>query len=148
VARTALPEPIDHKYTFPQFMLALAAKRGRTYGWKTDYAQATRDTPGCQVVGADDIQRWQRERHVPDWAYQQIEILDYRDRKGQSAPEWKSDEVQYLIDLYQADPHESNASLAAKCQEHFDRPVNVPAIKGMVHRLGEQDRLPRHRPPR
>jgi hypothetical protein len=146
--QTAQPEPVDHTYTIEQFMVALASKLGRTYGWKTDYAQATKDTPGSHSVDTDDIHRWQKERRVPDWAYTQIAVLDFRARIGRGAPEWKSDEVQHLVNLYQADPHEPNASLANKCSDHFGREITEQAIKGAVYRLGRQGRLPLQRPPR
>jgi hypothetical protein len=139
------PLPINETYTIEQFMLALATKLGRTYGWRTDYALATKNTPGCHEVNTDDIQRWQKQRRVPDWAFAQIDALHYRIRIGHSNPEWKPDEVQYLIDLYRADPHESNASLAAKCKLRFGRDINEQSIKGAVYRLGRQGRLPQHR---
>lgn len=145
VARV-MPEPINQTYTMDQFMLALCVKLGRTYGWRTDYARATANTPGSHHVTTDDIQRWQKQRHVPDWAFTQIEVLDYRARLGRSGPTWKPDEVNHLIQLYVADPHEPNASLARKCSEHFNRPITEQAIKGAVYRLGRQGRLPAQRP--
>jgi hypothetical protein len=141
-----VPEPIDNFYTMAQFMLRLASKLGRTYGWKTDYALATLNTPSCHEVKLDDIARWQKDKRVPDWAYTQIEILDFRVRIGRNSPEWRAEEIQFLIDLYLADPHESNASLAAKCSERFDRPITPDSIKGIIYRLGRQGRLPTHRP--
>jgi len=147
VARTT-PEPVNNYYTIEQFMVALASKMGRTYGWRTDYVKATHETPGCQKVETDDIQKWQKERRVPDWAYQQIEMLEFRVRMGRTGPEWKEDEVEYLIGEYMTDPHQPNALLAEKCMQRFGRDITEQAIKGAIYRLGQSGRLPLHRPKR
>jgi len=143
-----VPEPVNDHYTIEQFMLRLASKMGRTYGWRTDYAKATHETTGCQPVDTDDIQKWQKERRVPDWAYRQIDLLEFRMRMGRAGPEWKADEVDYLIAEYQADPHQPNATLATKCMKQFGRDISEQAIKGAIYRLGQTGRLPQHRPPK
>lgn len=142
----AQPQPIDQSYSLDQFMVALARKRGRTYGWRTDYAQATRDTPGSFQVSTDDIQKWQKRRRVPEQAYAQIEWLIYRDRIGCSKPNWSSDDIEYLVREYEVDPRQANATLARKCTDHFGRLITEQAIKGEIYRLGEAGRLPRKRP--
>jgi hypothetical protein len=135
------PEPVDHSYTMEQFMLALATKRGRTYGWRTDYARATQETPGCRVVHTDDIQKWQKDNRVPEWAVDQISRMSFKQRIGRAGPEWKPGEVQFLIDLCIANPREPNASLANKCQERFGRDITESSIKGAKFRLNRQGRL-------
>jgi hypothetical protein len=140
------PVAIDQTYSLDQFLLAVTMKKGGTYGWKVDYVQASHDTPGCREVEIDDIQRWQKDGRVPDWAYNQIEQMDFPERVGRSAPSWKSQEVDYLIQLYTANPHESNASFAAKCSERYGTPRSEQSIKGAIYRLGRQGRLPPHRP--
>jgi hypothetical protein len=147
VTRVA-PEPVDHTYTIEQFMLALATKLGRTYGWRTDYARASKETPGSHEVALDDIQKWQKDKRVPEWAFTQIETLEFHLRIGRSGPEWKPSETQYLIEIYRANPRESNASFASKCVLRFGRDVSEQAIKGAIYRLGQQGRLPAHRPPK
>lgn len=69
-------------YPLREFIIALAARRKRTYGWKKDYAQATEDTPDCLRVTIDDIQKWQRQDRVPLEAFVQIERLQYPVRKS------------------------------------------------------------------
>jgi len=142
------PEPVNASYTLDQFMLALALRLGRTYGWRTDYARATQDTPGSHTVSTDDIQKWQKEKRVPEWAYTQIEWLKFNHRLGRNGPEWSQDEVGFLVDEYKTDPHQKNVVLAAKCEERFGRHISEQAIKGAVYRLGKQGVLPERRPSR
>ena len=142
------PEPVNDTYTLDQFMVAIATRRGRTYGWKTDYAIATVNTPGCHQVSTDDIGKWQKDHRVPEWAYLQIEWLIFPTRIGRSRPEWSEDNIDYLVELCVADPRESNNKLAAKCTAHFDREISPNSIKGARYRLAQIGRLPDHRPPR
>lgn len=138
------PEPVGAYYTLNQFMVALAARRRRTYGWRIDYAQATEQTPGCYRVSTDDIQKWQKEDRVPEQAFMQIDWLHYPVRAGKSSPkpEWKPHEVDFLITLCKANPSEPNASLAKQCAEYFERIIDEAAIKGKKHRLIRAGRLP------
>lgn len=142
------PEPINQTYTLDQFMVRIAAHRGRTYGWKIDYVTATANTPGSQPVSTDDIGRWQKNQRVPEWAYAQIEWLKFPKRIGRAHPEWSDDDVEFLVDLCVTDPHETNSKLAKKCTAHFDREISPNAIKGARYRLAQMGRLPEHRPPR
>jgi hypothetical protein len=142
------PEPVDQKYSMDQFMLKLGTKRGRTYAWRSDYARATTVTPGCQVVTTDDIQKWQKEKRVPDWAYLQIDWLEYPNRSSQANEDWSDANDGFLVKLYVVNPHVSNAVLAAKCTQHFGRCISEQAIKGKIYRLGKLGRLPFHRPAR
>lgn len=144
------PAPVNAHYTVKQFMVALAARRRRTYGWKKDYAQATEETPGCFRVSTDDIQKWQKEDRVPEQAFMQIEWLRYPIRTGKSPPKpsWSEDNLAYLIKEYETDPHQPNAGLAEKCTAHFGRTISEQAIKGQLFRLGEANRLPKQRPAR
>ena len=142
------PEPVNACYTLDQFMLALALKLGRTYGWRTDYARATQDTPGSHAVSTDDIQKWQREKRVPEWAYTQIGWLHFNHRLGRSGPDWSQDEVTFLVDEFGTDPHQKNVVLAVKCEQRFGRTISEQAIKGAVYRLGKQGILPQRRPNR
>lgn len=144
----ASPEPINQSYSMDQFMLKLGTQRGRTYAWRSDYARATTETPGCQVVTTDDIQRWQKEKRVPEWAYLQIEWLVYPNRPSRSNEDWSDSNDGFLIELYTANPHLPNATLAARCTKQFGRPISEQAIKGKIHRLGKLGRLPIHRPSR
>ena len=142
------PEPINETYTLDQFMVAIAARRGRTYGWKIDYAQATANTPGSHPVTTDEIGKWQKDQRVPIWAYAQIEWLQFPKRIGRQRPEWTDDNIDFLVELCLSDPRQSNNRLAAKCSEHFDREITPNSIKGQLFRLGQIGRLPEHRPPR
>lgn len=142
------PAPVNECYTLDQFMLALALKLGRTYGWRTDYARATQETPGSHTVSTDDIQKWQREKRVPEWAYTQIGWLKFNHRLGRSGPDWSQDEVSFLVTEYRSDPHQKNLVLATKCAQHFGRLITEQAIKGAVYRLGRQGVLPQRRPSR
>lgn len=142
------PEPVNETYSLDQFMVRIAARRGRTYGWKTDYAIATATTPGSQPVSLDEIGKWQKEQRVPVWAYVQIEWLKFPKRIGRQRPEWTDDNIDYLVDLCITDPHESNNRLAAKCTAHFEREISPNSIKGARFRLAQMGRLPEHRPPR
>jgi hypothetical protein len=72
--------------------------------------------------------------------------MAFPERVGRSAPSWKHDELAYLIELYTANPHESNASFAAKCSERYGSQRSEQSIKGAIYRLGRQGRLPLHRP--
>jgi hypothetical protein len=139
------PEPINASYSLDQFILALAMKLGRTYGWRTDYVRATKDTPDSHTVNTDDIQKWQREKRVPEWAYTQIEWLQFNHRMGHSGPDWSNDEVSFLVDEYKSDPHQKNVVLAIKCEQRFGRSISEQAIKGAVYRLGKQGVLPQRR---
>lgn len=149
-AEIANPAPVNAHYTVKQFMVALAARRRCTYGWKKDYAQATEETPDCFRVSTDDIQKWQKEDRVPEQAFVQIDWLRYPVRTGKSPPKpnWSEDNLEYLIREYQADPHQPNAGLAKKCTAHFGRTISEQAIKGALFRLGEANRLPKQRPPK
>ena len=142
------PEPVNETYSFDQFMVRIAARRGRTYGWKTDYAIATATSPGSQPVTTDEIAKWQKEHRVPVWAFTQIEWLQFPKRIGRTRPEWTDDNIEYLVDLCIADPHESNNRLAAKCTARFEREISPNSIKGARFRLAQMGRLPDHRPPR
>ena len=142
------PEPVNDTYTLDQFIVKVTTIRGRAYGWKTDYAMATANTPGSHRVSTDDIGKWQKEKRVPDWAYAQIEWLKYPTRIGRARPEWTDNDVEYLVDLCITDPHETNGKLAEKCTAHFDREITSGAIKGARFRLAQIGRLPEHRPPR
>lgn len=144
----AIPEPIDAHYTIKQFMAALAQQRGRTYAWKKDYTTATEHTPGSLKVSIDDIQKWQKEKLVPEQAYVQIDWLTYPTRVGKSAPKpkWSENNIDYLVAEYEFDPKRSNAFLAEKCTIQFKRPITEQAVKGALFRLGESGRLPKQRP--
>jgi hypothetical protein len=146
----AIPEPIDAHYTIKQFMVALAKQRGRTYAWKKDYTVATEQTPGSLKVSIDDIQKWQKEKLVPEQAYVQIDWLTYPTRVGKSAPKpkWSEIEIDYLVAQYEIDPRRPNALLAEKCSVQFTRSITEDAVKGALFRLGECGRLPKQRPER
>ena len=138
------PEPVGDAYPLDQFMLALAVRRGCTYGWRKDYADATQNTPGSFLVSTEDIQKWQREKRVPAQAFAQISWLVYPTRTGRagSKPTWKAMEVDYLFDLCRANPLEQNAVLAQRCTDHFHRDIDESAIKGKKYRLIKAGRLP------
>lgn len=144
------PEPENDSYPLDQFQLALMLKLGRTYGWKVDYADATQITPGSQKVNTDDIQRWQKERRVPVWAYTQIAWLMFPNRVGRakSKPQWIDTEVDYLLDMCRANPTEANATLAERCSVRFNREIVESAIKGKKYRLIKEGLLPECDPAR
>jgi len=140
------PAPVNQSYSFEQFMQALSARLGRTYGSRTDYANATRQTPGSRVVSTDEIQRWQKEGRVPEDVYVQVSWLHYAPRSSPKSPDWATEELDHLVTLYHGDPHQSNAVLAGKCSEEFRRSITESAIRGQIYRLGKAGRLPAHRP--
>ena len=136
---------VDDHYSMDQFLVAITAKKGGMYGWKVDYVQAS-TASDCREVSFEDIHRWQKEGRVPDWAYTQIERMEFPERIGRSGPSWRQEELEHLIQLYTADPHETNASLAAKCSERYGTQRSEQSIKGVIYRLGRQGRLPMYRP--
>lgn len=142
------PQPVDDTYPLDQFMVALAAQRGCTYGWRKDYADATHNTPGCLLVSTEDIQRWQREKKVPARAYAQIGSLTYPKRRSEAKPTWKAEEDGFLITLCRINPQEQNAALARRCTEEFGRLIDQDAIKGKKYRLVRAGRLPECDPSR
>ena len=142
------PQAVSGFYTMEQFMAALARKLGRTYGWRVDYVEATKQTPGATLVETTTIQHWQTQRLVPALYYDQIETLLFRKRVGKSCPEWSNENYDYLEALYKEDPAQKNRALAEKCSEHFDRDINENSIRGAVDRLRKSGRLPERRPGR
>ena len=142
------PQAVGGFYTMEQFMAALARKLGRTYGWRVDYVEATKQTPGAVLVETTTIQHWQIQRLVPEVYYDQIEMLQFRKRIGKSCPEWSNDDYDYLEEQYKENPTQKNRALAAKCSEHFERDINENSIRGAVDRLRKNGRLPERRPGR
>lgn len=135
-------------YTMEQFLSVLTAKMRRSYGWRTDYIIATHETPDCQPVANESIQKWQNSNKVPDWAVHQIDRLIFRKRGGNSAPTWSDEDEQYLTDLYKQDPRQRNRSLANNCEQHFGRTITENSIKGALDRLRKHGSLPKKRPSR
>lgn len=142
------PQSVGGFYTMEQFMASLARKLGRTYGWRVDYVEATKHTPGAVLVETTTIQHWQIQRLVPEVYYEQIETLQFRKRIGKNCPEWSDENYDYLEAEYKADPGQKNRSLAEKCSEHFERDINENSIRGAVDRLRKSGRLPERRPGR
>jgi hypothetical protein len=77
-----IKRPLKEFYTMGEFLAAIYEKTGRSYGWKKDYVLASETTPNCIVTKSDTIGRWQHKNRVPAWAYEQIEKLNFPDRKG------------------------------------------------------------------
>jgi hypothetical protein len=96
-------------------------------------------------VSTDDIQKWQRDKRVPEWAYTQIGWLQFNHRLGRSGPDWSQDEVTFLVEEYRTDPSQKNLVLAVKCEQRFGRTISEQAIKGAVYRLGRRGILPQRR---
>jgi hypothetical protein len=64
-----IPDKSNGHYTMEDFLVALARKRGKTYGWLTTYVNATVNTPGARSVRSEDIAQWRKKDQVPEWAY-------------------------------------------------------------------------------
>lgn len=132
-------------YTIEEFIAALHIKMGRTYGWRMDLVTATL-APDVRPVKNEDIQKWQRTKQVPEWAFQQVDKLLFVKRMGQSGERWTDDNFLFLEDLYIADPTTSNDILAQKCSEHFGRNITPDSVKGTLDRRRKLGRLDRYRP--
>lgn len=132
-------------YAMEEFMARLQVKMGRTYGWRVDYVSAS-SAPDRRPVKSEDIQKWQRTRRVPHWAFEQIEQLEFSKRQGQGGPPWTTQEYDFLEALYTADPLTPNAVLAEKCSKQFGRPITENSIKGALDRLRDKGRITMYRP--
>lgn len=141
-------EPVNGFYTMEQFLAVLTSKLRRSYGWRTDYVRASKETPGCNPVANETVQVWQNKNKVPDWAVEQIDRLAFQKRHGVGAPMWSDDDEQFLIKKYNEDPSQSNNNLAKSCSDHFGRPINENSIKGALDRLRKKGHVPKKRPSR
>jgi hypothetical protein len=143
------PQPINGNYTLEQFMAALARRMGRTYGWRTDYVIATKETPGAVKAETTTIQQWQTKRLVPAEYYDQIDRLNFPKRPGKPGQEWSTEDYDFLVELYLKNPAEQNSVLAETCAERFGRPITENSIRGALDRLRKRDhRIPMRRPGR
>jgi hypothetical protein len=150
---STIPHPIadekgDLYYTLEEFLAALQVKMGRTYGWRVDYVTASTETPEVHQARNEDIQKWQRTKKVPDWAFDQIDKLVFTKRVGQGGRQWSNQEGDYLVGFYVSDPTMSNASFANICTKHFGRKITENAIRGALDRLRDKGRIERYRPPK
>ena len=139
-------------YPLETFLAALQRKMGRTYGWRVDYVLATataaQANPNVKVVKNEEIQKWQKDKEVPAWAFERIPLLVFQKRKGEGSPPWKSNDYTFLATLYLEDQHKSNAYLATVCGQKFDREITENAIKGALDRLRKKGSIPVKRPPK
>lgn len=133
-------------YTIGEFMAALQIKMGRTYGWRVDYVAASAKASGCTQAKNENIQKWQRTKKVPAWAYDQIAQLSFEKRLGQGGPLWTTQDTDYLVSLYLANPNISNGELASLCTQHFGRPITESAVRGQLDRQRKKGRIDKYRP--
>lgn len=142
------PQPVDGFYTMEQFIRAMGEARGRLYGWRTDYIEATKHLPGALLAETATIQHWQAKDQVPSEFYEQISRLEFRKRSGKGGPPWSETEYQYLVNKYEADPKQKNKSLAEMCSSEFGRDITENSIRGAIDRERKRGHLPKRRPGR
>lgn len=138
-------QAVDGYYPLEHFMSVLAAKMGRTYGWRGDFVEACASSPNSRPVPNELIQKWQKEGRVPAWAVEQVAHLVFKKRQGKSGKTWLPEEYDFLANLYDENPAASNAVLAGRCSEQFGREITENGIKGAIDRLRKKDRLAKRR---
>lgn len=167
--QAAVEFPIeDGFYDLADFLAALQRKMGRTYGWRVDLVKATMDTEGVRPVKNEEIQRWQQEKRVPEWAMAQLPKLVFGRRKGENGPPWSSKEYDFLVALYKGaaicslpegdptygtkkddkyptDSDTSNAEFSRICSNEFGRTITENGIKGAIDRRRKRGELPEYR---
>ena len=143
----SVPQAVGGYYRIDQFMTRLAARRGHTYAIRIDYVTATQTTPGVRVVRDEDINVWQREGRVPDWAYGQIDQLIWPPRMRRQHQFWTTAELDALCEFYSEDPSRTNTMLA-EMLTRFGRPFTEQQVRAQLDRQRRKNRVSQYRTPK
>lgn len=138
----------DHDHcSFNEFVREwIVAQNGHTHAWRKNYVDSTHRCDAAIRVTNQTIDRWRSRDIVPKWAVDQITILRFHVRPPVPMQDWTGEEVQFLMDAYQASQGRYR-DLASLCTEKFGRTISENAIKGKIDRLIKSGRLsnPRRR---
>lgn len=147
------PHPIDGNYTFLQWITRLISHLGYVKGVQQDYATGSQhDGNTVRPVSIQDIYKWHAANKVPDWAFNQIDLITYPTHGGtgegvtrSSHKEWSTVEVTWFVNLALENPKMHYKEIASLCSKEFGRTISENAVRGMFTRRRDDGRLPPRR---
>ena len=132
---------IDNTRPFHDLIIAVARATHKTYGWRVEYLRASLSSLQARPVNERMMVTWQRSGRVPNWAVEQVSVMEFRRPSFKKPRDWNREETEFLIHLYQSNEYVTYQRMAELCQQKFDRDISEQAIKGMLDRLRKKNKI-------
>lgn len=149
IAARDAPEEAREVYSYDEIIQTMVRKFGKHHGVPAALAERNAhlaaEDPSIGRITSATMQTWRKQDCYPAYVLEQINAMTEDDLLGRRT-RWSETERQFLVELYQRDPKQSNKALADACSRKFGRLITECSIKGELNRLRQRGAVPRYRP--